>query len=382
MKLALVHRRFGLDGGTERFLEGLTRGLHERGHDIEIYCADVDPRFRRTRVASFRALLGKGPSAILRALLLFASAALRVNRRRYDAVLHLGRTGPRDVYRAGGGCHRTWFDLLRSHATGTVERWSLEWSLKHRFLLWHERRALASSTVVVPSERAKDDLVAAYGAAAGGVRVIPNGTDLDRFHPKGRSLFFQDTRAALGLRPEELVLLFVGSDFWRKGLDSVLHALTKLESGHEDLRLLVVGGDRRRDRFAAQAEALGLRGHVTFLPGHDAPEKLYAASDLVVLPTRHDPFANVTLEALACGVPVVTSGCNGAVEAIADCEAVRVVEDPNDAAGIAAAIDELLDPSRAPELRAAARATAERSGEGPAVARWETLLAEVGRDHE
>ncbi len=379
MKLALVHRKFGLDGGTERFMEGLTRGLHERGHSVEIYCADVDPRFRRTRVASFRTLLGKGPSALLRALLLFVSAAILVRRTRYDAVLHLGRTGPHDVYRAGGGCHRTWYELVRARAAGGLRALGLALSLRHRFLLWHERRAVTTSTVVVPSERARRDMIAAYGEAAEGVRVIHNGTDLDRFHPKGRSLFFQDTRTKLGLRPEELVLLFVGSDFWRKGLDSVLRAMTKLSSGHEDLRLLVVGDDRRRDEFAAQAEALGLRGMVTFLPSHDAPEKLYAASDLVVLPTRHDPFANVSLEALACGLPVVTSAVNGAVEVIEDCEAVRVVADPEDADAIAAGIDALLDPARAPELRAAARATAERSGEGRAVAQWESLLADVER---
>jgi UDP-glucose:(heptosyl)LPS alpha-1,3-glucosyltransferase len=382
VKFALVHRRFGLDGGTERFLEGLTRGLHERGHEIEVFCADVDPRFRRARVASFKGLLSRGPSSFLRALLLFVTAAIRVRPARYDAVLHLGRTGPMDVYRAGGGCHRTWVELLQGRATGLAAL-RLTLSFKHRFLLWHEKRALTSGArVVVPSQQARADMQAAYGAAAADVEVIPNGTDLDRFHPKGRSLFFQDTRAKLGLRPEELVLLFVGSDFWRKGLDCVLHALTKLEGDYEDLRLLVVGDDRARDDFSSQAEALGLRGLVTFLPSHDSPEKLYAACDLVVLPTRHDPFANVTLEALACGVPVVTSAVNGAVEAIGACSAVRVVEDPEDAAGIAAGIAELLDPARAAELRLAARATAEACGEGLAVARWESLLTTVGLARE
>jgi UDP-glucose:(heptosyl)LPS alpha-1,3-glucosyltransferase len=360
-------------------MEGLTRGLNARGHVVDIYCAEVDPRFRRTRVASFHALLGGGPFAFLRAMLLFLSAAVRVRPRNYDAVLHLGRTGPMDVYRAGGGCHRTWYEILRAEASTPFQRLKLALSLRHRFVLWHEKRALKSDArVVVPSERARQDMIDAYGGLAEGVEVIPNGTDLDRFHPKGRSLFFQDTRAALGLRPEELVLLFVGSDFWRKGLDAVLRALTKLDPGLEDVRLLVVGADRRRDRFIAQAEALGLRDQVTFLTHHEAPEKLYAACDLLVLPTRHDPFANVTLECLAAGLPVVTSRVNGAVEAIGDCEAVRVIDDIEDSEALAGAIAALLDSTRAAALRTAARDCALECGEGAAVQRWETLLSEVG----
>ena len=78
--------------------------------------AQADSAVRRTSVATFKPLLGRGPSALLRALLLFVSSAFRVRRRAYDAVLHLGRTGPLDVYRAGGGCHRRLFELLLARA--------------------------------------------------------------------------------------------------------------------------------------------------------------------------------------------------------------------------------------------------------------------------
>ena len=86
----------------------------------------------------------------------------------------------------------------------------------------------------------------------------------------------------------------------------------------------------------------------------------------------------MTLEALASGLPVVTSAANGAVEAIGGCSAVRVVEDIDDADALAAAVNDLLDPARAQELRDAARARAMQWGESEALDRWETLLAEVG----
>lgn len=378
MKLAFVHRRFGVDGGTERFLESLTRRLGERGHSIEVWSTSVDPRYARTRVATFKKL--PGGRGLVGALLLWLLAALRVRPARYDAVLHLGRTGPGALYRAGGGCHRTWYQHLLDRSEG-LQRWALRLSGYHRFRLWHERRALASGTrVVVPSERARQDFVDAYGSLAANVEVLPNGVDLDRFHPKGRHLFFEEVRQQLGLPPEEVVLLFVGSDFHRKGLDTVLRAVHQLGDEAEDLRVLVLGGDARRATFEGLAAELGLRDRVTFLARHDQPEKVYASCDVLALPTRHDPFANVSLEALSCGLPVVTSGANGAVAVLPENEALVVVEDPEDVDGLARGIADLLRPAGTAERRAAARGAAEACGEAEAVARWEALLESIGSD--
>ncbi len=272
MKLALVHRRFGLDGGTERFMEALTRRLAERGHDIDVFCASIDPRYARPKIASFHRLLA-GRRGLLRNTLLALAVRLQVRQRRFEVVVHFGRTGPLDVYRAGGGCHRRWFQVLLDRADSGWARLRLRLALSHRFLLWHERRALRSSgRVVVPSELARGDMQAAWGELAERVEVIHNGVDLDRFHPRLRTLFFEQERQSLGLRPEELVLLFVGSDFWRKGLDTVLRALASLveRGAAEDLRVLAVGATRGVERFERLADELGVRDRVSFLGHHPA----------------------------------------------------------------------------------------------------------------
>lgn len=377
MKIAFVHKRFGLDGGTERMLEQLVRGLRERGHEIHVHAGAVDPRFERPRWGTFHRLPAGGPGAGLRALRLLLGAWLRVRRANYDVVVHMGRTGPRDVYRAGGGCHRTWYGRLQARCTTAWERLRLLLSLRHRIALWHERRALSTATFVVPSERARADLLAAYGPIAQGIEVIPNGVDLDRFHPRWRRLVFGEQREELGLGPEEVLILFVGSDLWRKGLDRVLAALPLLPPHAEEVRLLVVGDDARRPVFEEQARSLGIRGRVTFLPGHAAIEKLYAAVDLVVLPTRHDPFANVTLEALATGVPVITTATNGASAEIGEAAALGVLTDPDDPQELATRIAAFLDPEQVPVLRDAARVVAERHAESGAVDRWAALLQRV-----
>ena len=262
-------------------------------------------------------------------------------------------------------------------------RFRLAVSIRHRLALWHERRALEGpGAFVVPSEQARADLIDAYGPSGESVVVIPNGVDLDRFHPKTRTLFFGEERDALGIGPEELVLLFVGSDLWRKGLDRVLPAFARLAPRFEELRLLVLGDDARRSRFEAEAEKLGVRGRVAFLPAHPAPEKLYAASDVLILPTRHDPFANVTLEALACGVPVITSPSNGAGSTLGASESLVVLTDPDDPEEMAYAIENMLAPERLPRLRDLARSQAASWGEEPFVAHWESLIVSIAESRD
>jgi UDP-glucose:(heptosyl)LPS alpha-1,3-glucosyltransferase len=341
---------------------------------VHVFAARIDPRLRRSKVARFHRLLGRGPTKALRAFMLFLSALLRVRRARFDVVVHMDRTGPRDVYRAGGGSHRTLYRLMLDHAADATARRRVAWSPFHRFAMWHERRALGRASVVVPSARAARDLRADYGAIADRVRVIPNGVDLDRFHPRCRKLFFAEQRRELGVSPEELVVVFMGSDPMRKGLDVAMRAVAVLGDTLPDLRLIGVGPVH--PWTAPLAEELGIRDRVTLLPFHAAPEKLFGAADLLVLPTRHDPFANVTLEALASGVPVVTASPNGAAEVVGPTDAMRVVADPDDVTGIADAMTDLLAPARIGERRDAARAAAEKHDERFAVEAWERFLAE------
>jgi len=381
VKLAFVHKRFAQDGGTERVLLSLARGLGQRGHEVVVFCAGLDPRAASVGGVTLRRLYSRGPSSILRALMLYVSARFAVRPRDFDLVVHFGRTGPEDVYRSGGGCHRRWFGLLVGEARGSWQRLALRLSLKHRFLMWHEARAMrGGAQVVVPSERSRRDLVAAYGAPAEAVRVLPNGVDLQRFHPRGRDLYFSSTRRDLGLAPEARVLLFVGSDYWRKGLDRVIAALELLPEEWSGLRLVVAGHDSRRALFEQMCERAGLRERVSFVGVTDAPERLYAAADLLVLPTRYDPFANVSIEALGCGLPVVTTASNGAVEGLASSDALAVVEDRAEAPVLAAAIASMLDSSRWRARSDAARAVAEQFGEVAAVQRWENFLEDMSRE--
>ncbi len=120
-------------------------------------------------------------------------------------------------------------------------------------------------------------------------------------------------RRRFGVHADERLVLFAGNDFQRKGLQLLLEALAMVRD--EKLKLIVASLDPP-GRYARWAAANGLGKNVVFAGHQKKMEKLYGASDLFILPTRYDAFANVCLEALACGVPVITTRTNGASELI------------------------------------------------------------------
>jgi len=121
---------------------------------------------------------------------------------------------------------------------------------------------------------------------------------------------------------------------------------------------------------------LGLEDAVVFGAVEKHPERAYAAADLLALPTRHDPFANVTLEALSCGLPVVTTACNGATEAVAGCAALELVPEGDESA-LLKALQRAVSSVGVADVRRAARTAALACGQEQAVEAWERLLGEV-----
>jgi UDP-glucose:(heptosyl)LPS alpha-1,3-glucosyltransferase len=215
--------------------------------------------------------------------------------------------------------------------------------------LWLERQTLQPGNcrrVVTNSRLSRDQFLASYPLPPERVRVIYNGVDHSRFHAGVRSRHRQEVRAALGIPEDAFLLLFVSNDFRRKGLLPLIQAMAQAARG---VRLLVVGRGSP-ERYARAAGRLGVRERVQFLGITGAIEAYYGAADALVLPTRFDAFANVCLEAMACGLPVVTTAANGAAELIEDGRAGIIVQNPADGTALARAIEELRDPLRREQM--------------------------------
>jgi UDP-glucose:(heptosyl)LPS alpha-1,3-glucosyltransferase len=233
-------------------------------------------------------------------------------------------------------------------------------SPRHALLLAIEERVFADASQVVlcNSAMVRDEIAARYAVPEARLVVLPNGVDLERFRPGRRAALGAPLRTALGdAAPDTTVWLLLGSGFHRKGVDTALRALAGC--GDPAARLWIAGADPPAT-WRRLAERLGVAGRVRFLGLRDDTPALCAAADGFLLPTRYDAFANACLEAAAAGLPVVTSGANGAAAWLG--AGARVVEDPEDAQGFAKALDDLADPQRRATLGAAARARAEETG--------------------
>jgi len=185
-------------------------------------------------------------------------------------------------------------------------------------------------------------------------QVLYNGVDLTRFHPENRSRFRADARAEAALPAGAFTALFVGSGFARKGLATAIEAIAALSD--RESRLVVIGKGERR-LYQPIATRSGVAERLVWLGARSDLERWYAAADVVVLPSRYEPFGNVHLEALASGLPVIASARAGGAEVIADGINGTVV-DPLDSRAVTAAL-ERFHQRRPGELTAAARASAE-----------------------
>lgn len=211
--------------------------------------------------------------------------------------------------------------------------------------------------IVAISRMCADDYRHHHNVPQTRIRVVYHGVDPDRFTPEVCRKQRAAMRAALGLRDDQLAVLFVGHDYRRKGLAPAAAAVERIVASGIDARLLVVGGNHRGQRLPARAQRSGLLVPIGARPD---PLPYYAAADVFLLPSFYDPFGLAVLEAAACGLPVITSRFTGASELFRDGREGFILDDPADEASMAARLSMLIDPQYRAAMGAAARRLAEQ----------------------
>ena len=365
MKIALTIRDFRPErGGGERYAWRLAEAFAKRGHDVCVFAAEVSTL--PDGVAAHRVPLGGGPKRLA-----FARNCARMLEEcegEHDVVHGFGKSLRMDVFRPGGGAHRAWMERdplsVENPLARRLRRVRRRLTPAQWLLLRHERRQYAGAPfppeVIANSRMVRDDIRRFYDVPDERIHVIYNGVDTAHFSPANRRKLRTDVRQRHGLSDDDLVLLFVANNFRLKGLRPLIRALARLAPKHPELRLLVVGRGRSAS-FTRLARNLGCADRIAFAGAAADTAPFYAAADVFAHPTFYDPCANVTLEALASGAPVVTSTRNGAGELIAEGVEGSVI-DPEDVAALAQAIESFLAPERRAAAGAAARALAERHG--------------------
>jgi UDP-glucose:(heptosyl)LPS alpha-1,3-glucosyltransferase len=347
MKIALVRKNYTPYGGAENYLRLIAGRLSDQGHEIEIFSASdgFDDRFRLRKVSAC-----KKPS-FMSNLSFAAKSKEALQKVSPDFIISFERTYYQDIFRAGDGCHKEW---LRKRAViePVIKQLSFKVNPHHLLLLEMERRCFNSSRAIIAnSKMVKNDIIRNYSISPDKIHVIYKGVDTEVFQPVKNDVK-KALRASCQFR-EENILLFIGADFKRKGVMPLLKAFALLES--KSVRL-IVAGRRASSEYVTMTEKLGIDKRVTFWGPEKEIKKLYGMADVFVLPTIYDPFSNATIEAMATGLPVITTQHNGASEIIEDGVQGYIVG-PLDVALLAHRIDAALADSE--EMGRNARVRAE-----------------------
>lgn len=304
--VALVRRGYSSSGGAEAYLLRLAGGLKTRGHPVTLYTSEEWPDNRWTFGPLVR-LSGKTPRS-------FAASFAR-ERDPEIPTLTLDRVPGCEVFRAGDGVHAAWL-YRRGLFESKWKKFTHLLNPKHLSMMRLECEVFQHvGEVIANSEMVADEIVRWQEFPRERIHVVPNG--ISRAIP---TISRAEARKKLDLPPDAFCVLFVGTGWERKGLKFAAKAVESL--GPKAL-LLVAGKGPTREYRSPAARFLGPVSDLT---------ALFSAADVFTLPTLYDPFSNACLEALAAGLPVVTTKANGFAEILTPGLHGNVVETGNSAA--------------------------------------------------
>ena len=374
MKIAFIKQKYVPFGGGEGYLENLMTACVRRGHEVHLVTTKWPGEELKPVTCHVVPMLKLTRATRMRSFSKAAAAAVRAGG--YDASFSLDRTEHQDIWRAGEGVHGVWLDRRGLFEPG----WKVQlarWSSGQRAILDLERRCVEGSAKIIANSRmVQDDLAAAYGIGPEKVALIPNGIDLRRFNPQSRAADRAAMRAELGLDESDRVILFVGSNFLRKGVRETIRALARVK----DAILVVLGRDDATP-WRKLAEDHGVADRVRFPGTRKDIERLYRASDVTVFATWFDSFGFVGIESLACGTPLVTTRFSGVSQALVPGVNGEIVSRPDAVDELAGALERQM--SRRIDDAEAARisGTVKDYSLELNVDRTATLIESVGQSH-
>ena len=337
MEVGLVRQRYTPYGGAERFVADALDALARQDVALTLYTRKWpggETTFRPVICDPF--YLGN----VWRDWSFARCVRARWREHRPDLVQSHERIAGCDIFRAGDGVHRVWL-AERARAIPRWRRWTLALNPYHHYTLAAEARMFADPrlrAVICNSHLVEAQIRELFGVAQAKLHVIYNAVDCTRFSP-GNDATRIAARKPYGLPDDAIVFALVGSGYERKGVAAAIAAIAALPA---NAWLIVAGKEPKLDRYRALAARAGVAERVRFRGPENDVAALLRAADAFVLPTIYDPLPNACLEAMASGLPAVTSTQCGAAELLLAHQAGFVC-DAQDVAGLSLSMAGLMN---------------------------------------
>lgn len=345
LRIAVLLRRFVTTGGAERYAVEVTRRLAKE-HEVHVFCQEWEPQLV-TNITIHKVPRPIQPFAFVNQLIFsyFTRRALLGSTYFFDIIHTHERVTQFDVLTLHCPCYRSFISNQKG-LWNKVRIWaSIVTSPRDLAYLWLEKRQFAHKKdrqFIAVSENIKKDVQANYGSPDESFSLAYPGVDLAQFGQEvATNKTRESLRAKIGISKDDVVILFVGTEFRRKGLGALLSAYALID--RKNTKLVVAGGGGGKEKIYSQmASNLGVAEDVVFLGLVRDPASVYGLADIFVLPTLSDPSPMAPIEAMASGVATIMSSARyaGSAEHIRDGGAI-ILDDPQDPREIARAIDHL-----------------------------------------
>lgn len=344
MRVALSYPGCHRRGGVERVMLECANHVAQQGHEAHAYAAawgqpgELRPEVIRHTVNARTKPHALFPLAFRRGY----QSALNQQKPPPDVLAGFGVESPDDAVTWVTSVHKSWLEI-----SGRQRDWKGRVRQRcnpfHPVILSLERHLFGGRRyrrLIALTDQVKEDLLHHYGVPESDVTVIPNGFAPTEFNVARRLALRAEMRHLLGYSDEQKVVVFVANELERKGFGPLLRGLSTLRS--RDTCLLVVGRVSPAP-YQAEIDGLGLRERVRFVGSTDDAGRYYAAADVFALPTVYEAWGLVIVEALACGLPVLTSRLAGAAVAVNDGTTGLLLDDPRSISEVAAKLAILLE---------------------------------------
>ena len=348
-------------GGCETYIAALARRLVTDGHEVHLYARRWDASALPVALNIHRVSVARVPR-FLRPWFFGAACRRALALAHHQVAVGFDKLAGLDVLYPQGGLYAATVEHnLRKHRSPLARRLVRLVKLidpAHRSFLALDRHQYQRQPllVVAISDMVRRHFEHYYQLDPANLRMVRMAIDLDRFDECDRPRRRLEWREHWGLAPEHTVGLFAGMNYRLKGLEPLLRAVALLPNS-TPFRLLVAGNPKTAP-YERLARRLKIADRVRFAGYCDDMRNCYFAADFFVHPTFYDPCSLVVLEALACGLPVVTTRYNGAAEVMRPPREGYVIDDPHNREQLAGALKQLLDPAHRAACAQAARRTA------------------------